>query len=176
VIPWDFIWVEGGKRKRTENGYRSVNVPFYLPFLNCCGPLWGRDVYCPDQTLSGERVSWAFHTSRRIQESSGEGWVLGLGRLGPYCLRGPGGGGGGERYCGITWAFCLGRVLTIHEGHFIWADRVLFTLTVVEPWAVCLFSVLSGPYRSPPIPLDHLKDLSKGISDDRGGGGGGSNC
>jgi hypothetical protein len=41
VIPWDFIWVEGGKRKRIENGYRSVNVPFYLPFLNCCGPLWG---------------------------------------------------------------------------------------------------------------------------------------
>jgi hypothetical protein len=40
---------------------------------------------------------------------------------------------------------------------------------VVEPWAVCSFSVLSGPYRSPPIPLDHLKDLSKGISDDRGG-------
>jgi hypothetical protein len=56
-----------------RNGYRSVNVPFYLPFLNCCGPLWGRDVYCSDQTLNGERVSWAFHISRRIQESSGEG-------------------------------------------------------------------------------------------------------
>jgi hypothetical protein len=68
-----------------------------------------------------------------------------------------------------TVAFCLGRILTVHEGCFIWADRVLFTQTVVEPWAVSLFLVLSGPYRSPPIPLDHLKDLSKGISGGRGG-------
>jgi hypothetical protein len=31
---------------------------------------------------------------------------------------------------------------------------------------------LRCPHRSPPIPLDHLKDSSKGISGDRGGGGG----
>jgi hypothetical protein len=95
VIPWNFIWVEGGKRKRTEEWLTFRKRPFYLPFLNCCGPLRRRDVYCPDQTLNGERVSWASHTSRRIQESSGEGLGTGLGRLGPYCLRGPGGGGGG---------------------------------------------------------------------------------
>jgi hypothetical protein len=47
-----------------------------------------------------------------------------------------------------TVAFCLGRILTVHEGCFIWADRVLFTQTVVEPWAVSLFLVLSGPYTS----------------------------
>jgi hypothetical protein len=39
VIPWDFIWVEGGKGKRIENFYRSVDASFHLP--NCCGPLWG---------------------------------------------------------------------------------------------------------------------------------------
>jgi hypothetical protein len=39
VIPWDFIWVEGGKGKRIEDFYRSVDASFHLP--NCCGPLRG---------------------------------------------------------------------------------------------------------------------------------------
>jgi hypothetical protein len=111
VIPWDFIWVEGGKGKRTENRYRPVSVSFYLPFPNCCGPLRGRDVaspfispfltavdrygggtfHCPDQTLSGERVSWAFHISRRIQEISGGGLGTRIGPTGALLFAGAGG-------------------------------------------------------------------------------------
>jgi hypothetical protein len=106
---------------------------------------------CPDQTLSGERVFWAFHISRRIQESSGGGLGTRIGPTGALLFTRA---GEGERYCGVTWALCLGRVLTVHEGYFIRADRVLFTLTVVGPWAVCLFVVLSGPYR----PYDHDHD------------------
>jgi hypothetical protein len=45
VIPWDFIWEEGGKGKRTENRYRPVSVSSL--FLTAVDRYGGRDVSLP---------------------------------------------------------------------------------------------------------------------------------
>lgn len=168
---------EGGTRKRLASRFPRV-----LLSPDRCRPFSRRGFHAPEIKLQAVSSSCGFlHASRRTRGRARQHGPMGR-TVKPDPLR---------PVTRAVWSVHRNRAeallllkTPLGHGSLIWAEAphsragvsLLMEITsgswvvriISGPLLGCLL-ILTGPHRSPPIPLDHLKDSSEGISGGRGG-------